>query len=54
MKQKNYSFEHVDGASDHVELHRNRGWHFHLLPKLICLILAFLFWMLVNNSGAAI
>lgn len=47
MKQKNYSFEHVDGASDHVELHRNRGTNFHILAKLLCLILAFVFWLLV-------
>jgi hypothetical protein len=49
MKQKNYSFEHVDGASDHVELHRNRKMNFHILPKLLCLILAFVFWLLVSH-----
>ena len=49
MKQKNYSFEHVDGASDHVELHRSRGQKLHLLARLICLILAVVFWLLIKS-----
>ncbi|MBQ7337745.1 MAG: hypothetical protein IJW40_04730 [Clostridia bacterium] len=48
MKQKNYSFERVNGASDHVELHRSKGHRFHLLAKLLCLVLALVFWLFVH------
>lgn len=47
---KNYSFERVYGAEDgeQVEIHRkNHG--FHLGTKLFCLILAFVFWLIVAN-----
>lgn len=47
MKQKNYTFERVNGSTDHVELHR-KGRHFHLLARLLCLLLAVLFWLLVS------
>lgn len=53
MKQKNYTFERVNGSTDHVELHR-KGHHFHLLARLLCLVLAVLFWLLVGalkNTG---
>ncbi len=48
MKQnKKYSFERVD-ASDNVELHRSRTQRFHILAKLICLLLAVIFWLCVH------
>ena len=44
---KNYSFERVNGE-DQVEIHRkNHG--FRLGTKLFCLVLAFLFWLVVAN-----
>ena len=51
MKQKSYSFEHVDGASDHVELHRSRGHRFHFFAKLMCLLFALIFWLIVQAVG---
>ncbi len=47
MKQKNYTFERVNGSTEHVELHR-KGHHFHLLARLLCLLLAVAFWLLVS------
>ena len=47
MKQKNYTFERVNGTTDHVELHR-KGHHFHLLARLLCLLLAVVFWLLIS------
>ena len=44
---KSYSFERVNGE-EHVEIHRkNHG--FRLGIKLFCLLLAFLFWLVVAN-----
>ncbi|MBO5898451.1 MAG: hypothetical protein J6R04_05520 [Clostridia bacterium] len=44
---KSYSFERVNGE-EHVEIHRkNHG--FRLGAKLFCLVLAFLFWLVVAN-----
>ncbi len=47
---KNYSFERVFGAEndEQVIIHRkNHG--FRLGTKLLCLLLAFLFWLVVAN-----
>ncbi len=47
---KNYNFERVYGAEngEQVEIHsKNRG--FHIVTKLLCLILAFAFWLVVTN-----
>jgi hypothetical protein len=55
MKPKSYNFEHTNGAADHVELHR-KGHKFHILARLMCLILAVVFWLLVNawqNNAAS-
>lgn len=44
---KNYSFERVNGE-EQVEIHRkNHG--FRLGTKLFCLVLAFVFWLVVAN-----
>ena len=48
MKQKKYSFERVNGASGNVELHRSRPHRLYLLAKVICLLLAVIFWLFVN------
>ena len=44
---KSYSFEHVNGK-ENVEIHRkNHGFRFG--TKLFCLVLAFLFWLVIAN-----
>ena len=47
---KNYSFERVRGSEngEQVELHRKRHG-FRLGTRMLCLIIAFLFWLLVTN-----
>ena len=47
---KNYSFERVHGADDgeQVKLHRNKR-RFRFGTKLLCLVLAFLLWLVVTN-----
>ena len=56
MKPKSYNFEHSDGSAGHVELHR-KGHKFHILARLMCLILAIIFWLFVhawqNNAAPA-
>ena len=48
MKQnKKYTFERTGDASDSVELHRSNGHRFHILAKLLCLLLAVIFWLFV-------
>ena len=51
---KNYSFERVYGGEDgeSVEIHgKNHG--FRLGTKLFCLLLAFVFWLVVTNVHMA-
>jgi hypothetical protein len=44
---KSYSFERVNGE-EQVEIHRKHHG-FRLGTKLFCLLLAFLFWLIVAN-----
>lgn len=51
---KSYSFERVYGneVGEQVEIHRkNHG--LRLGTKLLCLLLAFLFWLIVTNVDLA-
>lgn len=47
---KNYSFErvHSPGNEEQVEIQRKKR-SFRLGTKLLCLLLAFLFWLIVTN-----
>ena len=47
---KNYSFERVHGSEngEQVEIQRKKR-SFRLGTKVLCLLLAFLFWLIVTN-----
>ena len=49
---KNYSFERVYGneSGETVEIHR-KSHGFRLGTKILCLLLAFLFWLVVANMN---
>ena len=51
---KNYGFERVYGADgeERVEIHQKNTFQ-HLRILILCLFLAFLFWILIVNIGSA-